>query len=65
MIVCVCHRVSDKLIRQMVTEKGFSSVRAIREVTPLGSQCGKCVPMAKAIINETNDKLSAQYQQAG
>ena len=52
MFVCLCRGVSDKEIRKLVIEKGISDMRTIRKCTSLGSQCGKCVPQAKVLLNE-------------
>ncbi|MDW6091110.1 (2Fe-2S)-binding protein [Vibrio rhizosphaerae] len=60
MIVCLCHSVSDKKLRQLVLEEGISDMKGIRRCTALGSQCGKCVRHAKDILNET---VASQYKQ--
>lgn len=63
MYVCVCHAVSDKVIRKLAYEQGIKDIRGIRKATPLGSSCGKCVPMAKAILQDAN--LNPLYKEAG
>lgn len=60
MYVCLCHAVSDKKIRKLVTEQGVTDIRGIKKCTALGSQCGKCVRLAKEIINETASELFKQ-----
>ncbi|WNJ97064.1 (2Fe-2S)-binding protein [Vibrio ruber] len=62
MIVCLCHSVSDKKLRQLVLEDGISDMKGIRRCTALGTQCGKCVRQAKEILNET---VASQYKQVG
>lgn len=57
MIVCICKRVSDRQIRQMVDE-GASSLRDIRKATGLGTQCGKCVCETRDILRELNGQDS-------
>jgi len=61
MFVCVCHGVSDKKIRKLVVEEGVTDIKGIKKCTALGSQCGKCVRMAKEIINES---AVVMYKQA-
>ncbi|RZP85956.1 (2Fe-2S)-binding protein [Vibrio vulnificus] len=60
MYVCLCHGVSDKKIRKLVIEQGVADIRGIKKCTALGSQCGKCIRMAKEIINETAPELFKQ-----
>ncbi|MBN3575954.1 MULTISPECIES: (2Fe-2S)-binding protein [Vibrio] len=61
MYVCLCHGVSDKKIRRLALEEGVTDIKGIKKCTALGSQCGKCVKMAKEILNETG---VVQYQKA-
>lgn len=53
MIVCVCKRVSDRQIQQLVAE-GAGSLRDIRRATGLGTQCGKCACEARQMVRELN-----------
>lgn len=53
MYVCVCFGISDKKIVMLTQENKVSDIRSIREITSLGSQCGKCIRQAKNIIEET------------
>lgn len=57
MYVCICHAVSDKKITQAV-EQGCCSYRDIRDTLNVGKTCGRCVPEARALINETLVKLA-------
>ena len=52
MIVCVCKRVSDRHIRAEV-DAGAESLRDVSRRLGVGTQCGKCVGSARAIIAET------------
>ncbi|MGF1724606.1 (2Fe-2S)-binding protein [Photobacterium nomapromontoriensis] len=61
MYVCLCHGISDKKIMMLALEKGITDLRGIRAVTPLGSQCGKCIRQAKQIIEQVT---ASQYQKA-
>ncbi|MDV5171972.1 (2Fe-2S)-binding protein [Photobacterium rosenbergii] len=52
MFVCLCHGISDKKIMKLADQHGISDVRGIRQFTPLGSQCGKCIRQAKEVIEQ-------------
>ncbi|MGF1684904.1 (2Fe-2S)-binding protein [Photobacterium makurazakiensis] len=62
MYVCLCHGISDKKIMKLTQQHGIQDIRGIRQVTPLGSQCGKCIRQAKVIIEQT---VSMQFKKAG
>lgn len=49
MIVCVCHNVSDKVIRRALDE-GAKSMEDIRQQLNVGSCCGKCNEFAKTLV---------------
>ncbi|CAN5408114.1 hypothetical protein BH09PSE6_BH09PSE6_16290 [soil metagenome] len=52
MIVCVCHRVSDRQIAACMSQ-GACSVRDLNRELGLGGTCGKCVPQAREVIAES------------
>jgi bacterioferritin-associated ferredoxin len=56
MIVCICHNVSDKAIRQAIAS-GAESLHQIRSQLNIGSCCGKCLPCAKTIVRESLEDL--------
>lgn len=51
MYVCICNAVTDKQIRQAV-EDGAGSMRELRKQLGVCSDCGKCGPSAKEILQE-------------
>lgn len=55
MIVCVCHNVSDRKIRQAV-DNGASSLLELREQLAVGTCCGKCHSCAKGILRQRLDE---------
>ncbi|MGF1689250.1 (2Fe-2S)-binding protein [Photobacterium japonica] len=61
MFVCLCHAISDKKIAQLVEQEGVYDLKGLRQLTPLGSQCGKCIRQAKVLIEHT---VAAKYQKA-
>ncbi|MBC7621443.1 MAG: (2Fe-2S)-binding protein [Candidatus Saccharibacteria bacterium] len=57
MIVCVCHRVSDKSIVQHALEgKGFDDIQFELGVA---SQCGRCEDCARDIIDACHAQSGA------
>nr|WP_086938960.1 (2Fe-2S)-binding protein [Thaumasiovibrio occultus] len=57
MYICVCHGISDKTITKLAIHHGAYEIRKIRQLTPLGSQCGKCVRPTKELLQ----KLAADH----
>lgn len=53
MFVCVCKAVSDRQIRRAVREDGVTSLRELARLHGVGTCCGKCVPHARALLDET------------
>lgn len=53
MYVCLCYGVTDKAIKQAVTENGVGNMRDLKESLGVGSQCGRCIQMAQSIIDST------------
>lgn len=51
MIVCVCHNVSERKIRQAV-DAGMTTMPALREKLGVGTCCGKCHSCAKSVLRE-------------
>ncbi|MFC3282785.1 bacterioferritin-associated ferredoxin [Litchfieldella rifensis] len=52
MYVCLCKGVTDRAIRQAVSD-GARSWREVREQTGCADQCGKCAGMGKSITRDT------------
>jgi bacterioferritin-associated ferredoxin len=53
MYVCICKGISDRQIKRAVCENGACSVKCLAKQLGVATQCGKCAPLAKAIIKET------------
>ncbi|GHC16116.1 (2Fe-2S)-binding protein [Aidingimonas halophila] len=51
MFICLCKGVTDREIREAVSD-GARSWREVREVTGCSSQCGKCACVGKAIARD-------------
>jgi bacterioferritin-associated ferredoxin len=52
MYVCICKAVSERGIVRAVAG-GATTLKDLREVTGLGSGCGKCVPQAYQLLRDT------------
>lgn len=60
MIVCICHAVNDKTIRNAV-RNGACSMRELRQELNVASQCGKCACMAKSILKEETTQTGFSF----
>lgn len=52
MYVCLCHAVTDRQIKHVVQE-GICSLRQVQLCLRVGTNCGKCIPAAREIIEQT------------
>ena len=52
MYVCLCHAISDKTVREIVRRYQPKSIQQLRQIMPVGKQCGKCIRNVRAIMNE-------------
>ena len=51
MYVCLCKGITDSQIQREI-QQGCCSLQKICSKLGLAKQCGKCVPLAREIINE-------------
>lgn len=51
MYVCLCKAVTDKDIHRAV-QNGADSMRCLRQLNGVGSQCGRCTCHAKEVLQE-------------
>lgn len=63
MYVCLCRAVTDRQIRESV-ENGASNFREVRAELDVGTCCGRCVPEARELINETLFEIAARISVA-
>ncbi|RDL43849.1 bacterioferritin [Marinomonas piezotolerans] len=59
MYICLCYAVTDKAIKQSISE-GATSMRDLYQEHDLGKQCGKCCKDVKNILNEELLKLAEE-----
>ncbi|MBX9631312.1 MAG: bacterioferritin-associated ferredoxin [Burkholderiales bacterium] len=52
MYVCMCHGITDRQIREAVSE-GVGSMRELRAELGVASSCGCCAEYAKQLLDET------------
>jgi bacterioferritin-associated ferredoxin len=49
--VCICNALSEASIRD-TAEAGARSVRAVYDALGVRPQCGKCIPVIRAMVRE-------------
>ena len=52
MYVCLCNAVSDKVIRKAVRQHHPHTIKQLRQLVPIGTDCGKCIRQAREILIE-------------
>jgi bacterioferritin-associated ferredoxin len=57
MYVCICKAVTDGAIRQAAAE-GDCRLRHLTKRFGLGSVCGRCVPDARAVLDEAQRRAA-------
>ena len=63
MYICLCRAVTDHQIRTSV-ENGADSFRDVRDELDIGTCCGRCVPDARELIDDTLAKIAARLSVA-
>lgn len=58
MIVCLCHRVSDRDIRRHV-EAGLRNFELLQDETCVASACGSCMDCAREVFEEALQSSAA------
>ncbi len=60
MFVCLCKGVTDTQIRESINA-GASSLKDVRKALGVATQCCKCLPLARSVIEEAiTEQLCAQ-----
>lgn len=63
MWICLCKGVSDRRIREVI-RGGAQTMEAIGGETAAGTDCGKCLPAIRAlleqVLDETEEETSAR-----
>lgn len=61
MIVCLCHRISDRDIVSAV-QAGATCFEALQDETRLASSCGCCHDCAREVFEEARGRAQAHCQ---
>ncbi|ADD78794.1 bacterioferritin-associated ferredoxin [Pantoea sp. PA1] len=62
MYVCLCNAISDKTLREVVRRYQPKSIQQLRQIVPVGKQCGKCIRVAREIMDEEMQQVP-QYKE--
>jgi len=62
MYVCLCNAISDKTIREVVRRYQPKSIQQLRQIVPVGKQCGKCIRVAREIMDDEMQQVP-QYKE--
>ncbi|MBK4771820.1 MAG: bacterioferritin-associated ferredoxin [Pantoea sp. Morm] len=57
MYVCLCNAVSDRTLREVVRRYQPKSIQQLRQLVPVGKQCGKCIRVAREIMDDEMQKV--------
>ncbi|WP_116474404.1 bacterioferritin-associated ferredoxin [Zobellella maritima] len=63
MYVCLCKGITERQLRAAIAE-GKTEFKELKRELGVSSQCGKCVPVAMAILAEENAKVCEYYEVA-
>jgi bacterioferritin-associated ferredoxin len=50
MVVCNCFNVRERDLAELANE-GRCCLKSVRQATGLGTNCGKCIPQARAVLH--------------
>ena len=62
MYVCICRAVTDSAIRRAVGE-GVRSLRDLSAQTGCSTQCGRCVHVARDVLDEALSEIGSPHSQ--
>jgi bacterioferritin-associated ferredoxin len=65
MIVCLCHRVSDRDIRHAVQVQGVQDFEVLKDLTRAASHCGCCHDCAREVFEDARSRQAATQAAAG
>ncbi|QPQ24508.1 MULTISPECIES: bacterioferritin-associated ferredoxin [Lonsdalea] len=64
MYVCLCNAITDKAIRRVVHQHQPQSLQHLKQLIPIGTECGKCLRHTRAILQEEKERLPELYKVA-
>ena len=59
MFICVCKAVREREVKAEV-EAGASTFREVRDALEVGTCCGRCVPVTRALIDDSLRQIAAR-----
>ncbi|MGS2717264.1 bacterioferritin-associated ferredoxin [Eionea flava] len=59
MFVCLCKNITDTQIRQSIAD-GAASLHDVRKELGVATQCCKCLPDARAVVNDALEQQALQ-----
>jgi bacterioferritin-associated ferredoxin len=65
MIVCVCHRLSDRQIREACADGEAPTVSSVYRCMGCRPQCGKCVPDVREMLRAARVAAEEASSSAG
>ncbi|MCT7654048.1 (2Fe-2S)-binding protein [Oceanimonas sp. NS1] len=63
MYVCLCKGITERQLKEAIAE-GHSEFMDLKRELGVGAQCGKCIPVALAILAEETAKNAVYYEVA-
>lgn len=61
MIICHCHAVNDRQIKQAVAD-GADTLRDLHRELKVGSTCGRCLPQVRRMLETTLMQIAEPSQ---
>ncbi|EKT52851.1 bacterioferritin-associated ferredoxin [Providencia burhodogranariea] len=52
MYVCLCEAITDKQIRNAARKFQVTSLKGLRQILPIGRECGKCIRQTREILED-------------
>lgn len=52
MYVCLCEAITDKQIRNAARKFQVTSLKGLRQILPVGRECGKCIRQTREILED-------------
>lgn len=64
MYVCLCNAVTDKVIRKAVRQHQPQTMKQLRQLVRIGTDCGKCIRQAREILVEEQSAIPIMIEVA-
>ncbi|MDR3434253.1 MAG: bacterioferritin-associated ferredoxin [Rouxiella aceris] len=64
MYVCLCNAITDKVIRKVIQQHQPQTMKQLRNLVPIGTDCGKCIRQAREILIEEQENAPMMIEVA-